>query len=64
MKPKTITVVIDPETGGFTCDLTGFEGKGCADVIKLFRELGTATDYRKKPEFNAIVKTQQPLQQR
>ena len=48
---KLVTVTIDPETGGFTVDLTGFQGKGCADVARAFDALGDKVKDIKKPEF-------------
>ena len=52
MANKTILVEIDPETGGATVDLEGYQGHGCAAVQEVFgRALGTTTHSTKKPEF-------------
>lgn len=50
---KIVTVEIDTD-GNFSVDLTGFNGKGCSDVIKAFEGLGTATKTVTKPEFNSV----------
>ena len=55
---KTIVVEIDEGSGGFTVDLTGFEGKGCDDIIKAFAEVGDVTKEIHKPEYNRPQKTQ------
>lgn len=49
---KIITVSIDEQTGDFSIDLTGFHGKGCADVMKAFDGLGKTTKTVKKTEYN------------
>ena len=49
---KLVTVTLDENTGSFSVDLTGFHGKGCADVVKAFEELGKTTKSIKKPEYN------------
>lgn len=49
---KEITVEIDPKTGDFTIDLSGFKGKGCDVVLAAFKDLGTTTKEIKKPEYN------------
>ena len=51
---KLVTIELDEETGNFSVDLTGFQGKGCADVVKAFETLGTVTTSHKKPEYNAV----------
>lgn len=48
---KLVTILLDEETGQFSVDLTGFHGKGCADVIKMFDGLGEKTKDIKKPEY-------------
>lgn len=50
---KTIKVEVDPGTGEFSVDLTGYQGKGCDDIIKAFAEVGTVTKEVHKAEFNA-----------
>lgn len=47
---KLVTVVID-ENGDFSVDLTGFHGKGCAEVSKVFDDLGKTTTHKRKREF-------------
>ena len=51
-KTKLVTVAIDPNTGGFTVDTTGFEGKGCADIHRMFEGIGDGGTTTKKPEYN------------
>jgi hypothetical protein len=51
MATKLITVTIDLETTESTVDLTGFHGKGCAEVMKAFDGLGKVSKDDKKPEF-------------
>ena len=54
-KTKLVTITIDKETGGgFTCDTTGFEGKGCADIHKMFESIGGPGKTDHKPEWNQI----------
>lgn len=49
---KLITVDLEQDgTGEFSVDLTGFQGKGCADVQAAFAELGKVTKDIKKPEY-------------
>lgn len=55
MAQKVITITIDEETSESAVDLTGFHGKGCADVIKAFDGLGKVTKDAKKPEFNQVT---------
>jgi len=55
---KIIKVEID-ETGGFSVDLTGFQGQGCGDVIKAFANIGEITKEVHKPEWKATQKTYQ-----
>jgi hypothetical protein len=50
---KLITVTIDQTGGkGFTVDTTGFQGKGCADIHKMFEGIGGPGTTTKKPEYN------------
>lgn len=49
---KIVEVVIN-EDASFSVDLTGFEGVGCADVIKMFDGIGNKTKEITKPEFRA-----------
>lgn len=51
---KLIEVEID-EDGNFSVDLTGFNGKGCSDVMKAFDGLGATTKAIKKPEYKATT---------
>lgn len=52
---KIITIEIEQNgSGKFSVDLTGFEGKGCADVQAAFDELGTITKEVKKPEYKVL----------
>jgi hypothetical protein len=51
---KEVTVEIDPSTGDFTVDLTGFKGKGCDVVLSAFKQLGTTVKEIRKPEFNQM----------
>jgi hypothetical protein len=48
---KIVTVDIDLENGNFSVDLTGFQGKGCEDVQRVFDAVGKRTKDIKKPEF-------------
>lgn len=54
---QVIKIEIDEKTGEFNVDLTGFNGKGCDDVIKAFAEVGEVTRELHKPEYNRPVKT-------
>ena len=52
-KTKLVTVTVDLQSGtGFTVDTTGFEGKGCADMHKMFENIGGIGTTTKKPEYN------------
>lgn len=51
MAVKKIKVVITEGTGEFSVDLNGFQGKGCADVLKAFQNLGDVKTEGTKPEF-------------
>lgn len=51
---KTITVEIN-EDAGISVDLNGFNGQGCAAVMKMFDGIGTKTKDIKKPEYKAIT---------
>lgn len=53
---KSIKVEIDEGTGEFNVDLTGFEGKGCDDIIKAFAEIGEVTKEIHKPEYNRPIR--------
>lgn len=53
---KIITVEIDENTGDFAIDLTGFQGRGCADIIKAFAEVGQVTEELHKTEYNQQAK--------
>ena len=55
---KIVKVVID-ETGGFSVDLTGFQGQGCGDIIKVFSNIGAVTKETHKPEWKASQKINQ-----
>jgi len=49
---KVITVEIAPDGNSFDVDLTGFHGKGCKDVLKVFANIGgKAKSEGTKPEF-------------
>ena len=50
MKEKTVVIEID-EQGNSSLDLTGFQGKGCADVAKDFQGGDAVTNTRHKREF-------------
>jgi hypothetical protein len=49
MKKKTVIIEID-EQGNSSIDLTGFQGKGCADVAKDFQGQDAVKSLRNKPE--------------
>lgn len=51
MAVRKVTVTLDTETAQFSVDLTGFKGKGCADVVKMFDNLGNVTKAVNKPEY-------------
>ena len=57
---KIIKVNID-ETGNFSVDLTGFNGSGCADIIKMFASIGEVTKETHKPEWKPSQKIQQKV---
>jgi hypothetical protein len=48
---KEVTVKLDNTTGAFSVDRTGFKGKGCDAVLKVFEGLGDVTSDKKKPEY-------------
>jgi hypothetical protein len=50
---KLITVSIDPETAEFTVLTTGFNGHGCADVVKMFDGIGHTIASGHTSEYNA-----------
>ena len=50
MDKRIVTIEID-EQGNSTVDLTGFEGRGCADVAKAFQCADTVVEERTKREF-------------
>lgn len=51
MAARKVKVELNTETCEFSVDLTGFNGKGCADVTRPFEGLGTVTKAIKKPEY-------------
>lgn len=51
MAQRKVKVVLNTDTCEFSVDLTGFQGKGCADVSRMFENLGQVTKSQKKPEF-------------
>ena len=58
-KTKLVTVVIDQIGGnGFTVDTTGFNGKGCADIHRMFEGIGGSGTTTKKPEYDQIQNAQ------
>lgn len=58
---KIITIQIDEE-GNQTVDLVGYHGKGCAAVARVFADaIGSSTEVKKKPEYNAVVTNKQKL---
>lgn len=59
--PKMVTVEIDESTAEFSVDLTGFHGKGCAEITKAFESLGRVKKSIKKPEY--LEKTNKNQQQ-
>lgn len=48
---KIVTVTLDTDSGSFSVDITGFQGQGCADVIRAFEQVGRKTAETKKPEY-------------
>jgi len=50
MKEKTVVIEID-ELGNSTIDLDGFQGKGCADVARVFQGRDAAKVSRTKADF-------------
>jgi hypothetical protein len=50
MKEKAIVIEIDDQ-GNSSIDLSGFHGKGCADVAKAFQGSDAVKNLRNKPEF-------------
>ena len=48
---KVVKVTLDPETAEFSVDNTGFQGKGCDDIVRIFGELGSITKEIHKPEY-------------
>jgi hypothetical protein len=51
--------VIDQTGGsGFTVDTTGFEGKGCADIHRMFEGIGGSGTTTKKPEYDQVQNSQ------
>jgi hypothetical protein len=51
MSNKSITIEID-ERGKSSIDLSGFQGKGCADIAKTFHAKDTVEKTRTKQEFH------------
>lgn len=62
MQQKIITIEID-EQGNSSIDLDGFQGQGCADVVKDFQGSDAMGQTRNKREFytqaNAKARQQQ-----
>ena len=54
---KIVTITINPSDASFTVDNTGFQGKGCAAIIKAFAEIGEITKEVHKSEYDRPVKT-------
>lgn len=50
MDKRIVTIEID-EQGNSTLDLSGFEGRGCADVAKAFQGADVVVEERTKREF-------------
>lgn len=50
-------ITITAEDGKLNIDLEGFQGQGCGDIARLFDELGTRTETRRKPEFHRDAPT-------
>lgn len=50
MEKRIVTIEID-EQGKSTVDLSGFEGRGCADVAKAFQGVDEVVEERAKREF-------------
>ena len=62
MAQKLVTVTIDKIDGsGFTVDTSGFNGKGCADIHKMFEGIGGAGKATKKPEWDRINVTNEKV---
>lgn len=59
MAAKIVKIEIDEATGNFNVDLTGFNGKGCDDIIKACAEVGDVTKEVHKPEYNRPQQTAQ-----
>lgn len=53
---KIIKIELDPGSGEFNVDLTGYHGKGCDDIIKAFAEVGAMTKEIHKHEYNEVNK--------
>lgn len=51
MAAKKVVVLLDPESSEFSVDLTGFQGVGCEDVVRMFDKLGNNTKTVRKPEY-------------
>lgn len=49
---KIVTVTLDEDNGNISLDLTGFKGKGCDAIVKLFGELGKVKKTITKPEYS------------
>ena len=54
---KLINISFDEGSGEFNVDLTGFNGKGCDDIIKACAEVGSVTKEIYKPEYNKPLQT-------
>lgn len=55
MTEKIVTIEID-EHGESSIDLTGFQGKGCADVAKAFQGQDLVVHSEKKREYHVEPK--------
>lgn len=63
MARKTVTIEID-EQGRGSIDLTGFEGKSCGEVIKVFQARDLVTKSKAKREYYAEATVRRSRQQR
>lgn len=51
MADKDITITVFDDDASVQVDLNGFQGTGCSDVLKAFKELGKLKLEKKKPEY-------------
>jgi hypothetical protein len=63
MKQKTVTIEID-EQGNSSIDLVGFQGKGCADVAKMFEGTDAVMKSEKKREFHIGATAEETVRRR